>query len=167
MEVWLYDCLHCCTSYTGELAYVMRIRSTAVEGINMILSYYWSFYGSLNSLLAGEQVVSVPDTLVKELTDLHFAFANLQRSYEKEVRKSLKAQEQFVQFLPRLLRRKIIHMTQDNSFQSNFDILMEAEVSLFNTYYLKRICSIFPGNIWWAAFKSKIQLFKIYKLQMM
>ena len=132
--------------YTDELDHVTRIRST-VEGKHDKLDIE-AFMEILILLFAGEQVISVPDTLVEELTNLQFAFANLQLSYEKEVRKSPEAQEQFVQFLPRLLRRTIMHMTPDNSFHSNFYILMEEEVSLFNTFYLKRICNIFPGNVW-------------------
>ena len=90
-------------------------------------------------------VVDIPDTLVEELADLRFAYAKLLRNYEEEVWKSSKAQEEFVKFLPRLLRRNV---STDQTFQFLFDKLIEEEVSLFNIHYLKRICSIFPEDVW-------------------
>ena len=90
-------------------------------------------------------VVNTPDTLVEELADLRFAYAKLLRSYEKELRRSPEAQEEFVEFLPRLLRRNV---STDQTFQLLFDKLIEEEVSLFNIHYLKRICGIFPEDIW-------------------
>ena len=86
----------------------------------------------------------VPDALVEELADLRFAFAKLQRNYEKQLRNSPEAQEEFVEFLPRLFRRPV----EDHSFQSHFNTLIEEEVSLFNIFYLKRLCSIFPEDVW-------------------
>ena len=90
-------------------------------------------------------VVDIPDTLVEELADLRFAYAKLLRNYEEEVWKSSKAQEEFVKFLPRLLQRNV---STDQTFQFLFDKLIEEEVSLFNIHYLKRICSIFPEDVW-------------------
>ena len=90
-------------------------------------------------------VVDIPDTLFEELADLRFAYAKLLRSYEKELRRSPEAQEEFVEFLPRLLRRNI---STDQTFQLLFDRLIEEEVSLFNIHYLKRLCSIFPEDVW-------------------
>ena len=90
-------------------------------------------------------VVAIPDTLLKELTDLRIAYAKLLRSYEKELRKSPEAQEEFVEFLPRLLRKGF---SSDKTFQLLFDKLIEEEVSLFNIHYLKRICGIFPEDVW-------------------
>ena len=89
-----------------------------------------------------ERVV-VPEALVEELADLRFAFANLIYSYEEELQKNPEAQEKFVKFLPRLFHRAI----EDHSFQSHFDTLIEEEVSLFNTHYLKQLCTIFPKDV--------------------
>ena len=90
-------------------------------------------------------VVDIPDTLFEELADLRFAYAKLLRSYEKELRKSPEAQEEFVEFLPRLLRGNV---SSNQTFQFLFDKLIEKEVSLFNIHYLKRICNIFPEDVW-------------------
>ena len=91
----------------------------------------------------GEHSVVVPDALVKELVGLRFAFAKLLRNYEKQLLNSPEAQEEFVEFLPRLFHRPV----DDHSFQSHFNTLVEEEVSLFNILYLKRICSIFPEDV--------------------
>ena len=85
----------------------------------------------------------VPETLVEELADLRFAFANLIYSYEEELKKSPEAQEKFVKFLPRLFHRAV----EDHSFQSHFNTLVEEEVSLFNIFYLKQLCSIYPDDV--------------------
>ena len=89
--------------------------------------------------------VDIPDTLSEELADLRFAYAKLLRKYEKEVRRSPEAQEEFVEFLPRLLRR---NFSSDQTFQLLFDNLIEEEVSLFNIHYLKRLCGLFPEDVW-------------------
>lgn len=91
----------------------------------------------------GLEQVDVPDILLEELGDLRFAFAKLIRNYEKKIRQSPEAQEEFVAFLPRLFCREV----EESSFQSHFDTLIEEEVSLFNIFYLKRICSIFPEDV--------------------
>ena len=90
-------------------------------------------------------VVDIPDTLFEELADLRFAYAKLLRSYEKELRRSSEAQEEFVEFLPRLLQRNV---STDQTFQLLFDELVEEEVSIFNIHYLKRLCGIFPKDVW-------------------
>ena len=90
-----------------------------------------------------EAVNIVPEALVEELGDLRIGFARLVYSYEKELRKSHEAQEEFVLFLPRLFHKA----TEDHSFQTHFDALIEEEVSLFNIFYLKRICGIFPEDV--------------------
>ena len=90
-------------------------------------------------------VVDVPDTLVQELAELRIAYAELLRNYKKEVQRSPEAQESFVKFLPRLLRR---NFSSDQPFQLLFDKLIEEEVSLFNVHYLKRVCIIFPEDVW-------------------
>ena len=90
-------------------------------------------------------VVDIPDTLFEELADLRFAYAKLLRSYENELVKSPEAQEEFVKFLPRLLRGNV---NSNQTFQFLFDKLIEEEVSLFNIHYLKRTCGIFPEDVW-------------------
>lgn len=89
-----------------------------------------------------KQVV-VPDKLLAELVDLRVAFAMLVCSYESELNDNHEAQAEFVRLLPRLLRRR--RYNQD--FQSNFNMLVDKEVSLFNVCYLRKICCIFPENI--------------------
>ena len=86
----------------------------------------------------------VPEALVEELADLRCAFANLICCYEEELQKSPEAQEKFVKFLPRLFHKAIDY----HSFQSHFDALIEKEVSIFNTHYLKQLCTIFPEDVW-------------------
>lgn len=71
-------------------------------------------------------------------------FAKLIYKYEKEIRSSPEAQEEFVLFLPRLFHKAI----EERNFQAHFDALIEEEISLFNIFYLKRICGIFPEDIW-------------------
>ena len=88
----------------------------------------------------------VPDELVKELVDLRVAFAKLLRNYEKELRKSSEAQYEFVALQPGLFCKRGNSSGPD--FESNFNKLVEEKVSLFNTHYLKRICSIFPEKVW-------------------
>ena len=90
--------------------------------------------------------VVVPDELVEELVDLRVAFAKLLRNYEKELRNSPEAQDEFVALLPGLFRKGGSCSNPD--FKSNFDKLIEERVSLFNTHYLKSICSIFPEDVW-------------------
>ena len=85
----------------------------------------------------------VPEALLEELGDLRIGYAKLLYSYEKQVLDSPEAQREFVRFLPRLFHRPV----EDHSFQSQFDTLVEEEVSLFNIFYLKRICGIFPEDV--------------------
>ena len=93
-------------------------------------------------VISGKQV-GVPEALVEELASLRFAFAKLLRNYEKQLRHSPEAQEEFVEFLPRLFHRAI----EDRSFQSHFNTLVEEEISLFNIFYLKQLCTIFPEDV--------------------
>ena len=90
-----------------------------------------------------QQVEQVPDALIEELADLRIAFAKLIRNYEKLLHNSPETQEEFVAFLPRLFRRAV----EDHSFQSHFNTIVEEEVSLFNIFYLKQLCSIFPEDV--------------------
>ena len=89
----------------------------------------------------------VPEALVQELATLRVAFAKLIRSYEKQLRKSPEAQEEFVEFLPRLFPN-VTSSSSGLSFNSAFNKFVEEEVSLFNTHYLKQIRDIFPEDIW-------------------
>ena len=92
-----------------------------------------------------DHVVDIPNALLEELSYLRFAYAKLLRSYEKELQRSPEAQKEFVEFLPRILRGNV---GQDQTFQLFFDKLVEEEVSLFNIHYLKRLCGIFPEDVW-------------------
>ena len=88
----------------------------------------------------------VPEVLVEQLADLRFAFAKLHHNYRKKLQSSPEAQEEFIEFLPRLFPRGL--NIESHSFQSLFNKLIEEEVSLFNTHYLKQLCTIFPEDIW-------------------
>ena len=88
----------------------------------------------------------VPDELVKELVDLRVAFAKLLGNYEKELRNSSEAKAEFVAPLSRLVHKG--GSSLDLDFKSNFNKLVEEKVSLFNTHYLKSVCSLFPKDIW-------------------
>ena len=98
-------------------------------------------------VVSGLEYVVVPEALVKELATLRFSFARLLRDYEKQLRHSPEAQEEFVEFLPRLFPN-VTSSSEHSSFQSAFNKFVEGEISLFNTHYLKRICDIFPEDIW-------------------
>ena len=100
------------------------------------------FYSTVDHVVVK---INIPDTLVEELADLRFAYAKLLRSYEKELTRSTEAQKEFVEFLPKLLRR---NLSSDQTFQLLFEELIEKEVTLFNIHYLKRLCSIFPEDVW-------------------
>lgn len=101
-----------------------------------------------------EVVIVVPDEVLEELADLRFAYARLLHKYKHEVQSSPEAQKAFVEALSPLYRRAQIRpfMTErhdsDHAFQSCFDKLVEEEVSLFNIYYMKKLCRIFPTYIW-------------------
>ena len=127
-----------------ELAHSFRsmqqppASSSTDEGMQHLLTRH-----SVILAISGLECVVVPEALVEELADLRFAFAKLLRNYEKQLRHSPEAQEEFVEFLPHLFHRAV----EDHSFQSHFKTLIEKEVSLFNTHYLKRICTIFPEDV--------------------
>ena len=112
--------------------------SSTDEGMQHLLTRH-----SVILAISGLECVVVPEALVEELADLRFAFAKLLRNYEKKLRHSPEAQAEFVEFLPHLFHKAV----EDNSFQSHFKTLIEEEVSLFNTHYLKRICTIFPEDV--------------------
>ena len=94
--------------------------------------------------ITGEQIV-VPDQLLEELASLRCAYARFLRRYEKELKNSPEAQEEFVETLPRLLKQA--GGTHD-SFHSYFNELIEEEVSIFNISYLKNFCDSFPDDVW-------------------
>ena len=77
----------------------------------------------VSSAISGQERVIVPEALVEELADLRIAFAKLLYNYEKKLQ-------------------------SNHRFQSLFNKLAVEHVSLFNTHYLKQLCSIFPEDIW-------------------
>lgn len=121
-----------CSSYQHQAA-LMKVCSTKY----LICKY------SITCAISGEQVKLVPDSLVEELAGLRSAFARLLRNYEEQLQSSSEAQNEFVKFLPRLFHRAV----DNHSFQSHFNTLIEEEVSLFNIFYLKQLCGIFPEDV--------------------
>lgn len=101
-------------------------------------------YNTLPYFIPGRRV-DVPNELVEEFADLRSAFAKLLLSYEKELSKSLEAKDDFVAYVRNLFPRE---MSLCHDFKSTFDKLARNSVSLFNTRYLKCICSILPQDIW-------------------
>ena len=95
--------------------------------------------------LIPEPEVVVPEKLLVELVGLRVAYAQLLYKYVRELRNSPESQEVFVETLPRLLHKEV---NKDCNFQTYFDTLIEREVSLFNITYLKKICDIFPKDVW-------------------
>ena len=91
-----------------------------------------------------EEQITVPNSLLKELTSLRLSYAMFLREYKGALENSPKAQEVFKKTLPGLLRG----LGSDRTFQSYFDTLVDEEVSLFNVTYLEQICDIFPDDIW-------------------
>ena len=128
--------------FTDELVSAIRsmqqaTTTSSAEGtihsyINITLFYQ----------LIAEQI-TVPDELVDELATLRIDYANFLCNYQEELEKSTGAQEKFVKTLPRLLHRQL-----SSDFQPCFDTLVDEEVSLFNVTYLKRLCNIFPEDVW-------------------
>ena len=111
----------------------------------VLLSDLYIQWATRYSLFTGEHcVIIVPEALMKELAGLRFAFTKLLRNYEKQLRHSPEAQEEFVKFTTQLFHREI---SENRSFQLHFNTLVEQEVSLFNTYHLKQFCTIFPEDV--------------------
>ena len=133
LSLWLDELAHSFRSMQQPSA-----SSSTDEGMQHLLTRH-----SVILAISGLECVVVPEALVEELADLRFAFAKLLRNYEKKLRHSPEAQEEFVEFLPRLFHRAV----EDHSFQIHFNTLVEEEVSLFNIFYLKRICTIFPEDV--------------------
>ena len=96
-------------------------------------------------IIVRHEVVRVPDTLVEALADLRIAFANLLHSYKKEIQNSPNAQKEFVEYMPLLFGKR--WRSEDSSFQTYFQTLIDEEISLFNVFYLKRICNKFPEEV--------------------
>ena len=94
----------------------------------------------------GSAVQLVPDSLLKQLTSLRISYARFLRRYKRVLQNSPEAREEFIETLPRLLHRG--SDSSDRNFQSDFNTLVEEEVSLFNVTYLKQICEIFPEDVW-------------------
>ena len=91
--------------------------------------------------ISGLACVVVPEALVEELAVLRISFANLTCSFEEEVKKSPESQEKFVKLLSRLFCKTI------DDCRSYFEILVEEELSFFNTHYLKQLCTTFPEDV--------------------
>ena len=98
-----------------------------------------------------EEQIVVPDLLLEELATLRVSYAMFVRQYKREIQNSPEAQEELVETLPVLLHRVL---GSEHNFQSYFDNLVEEEVSLFNVINLKRICDIFPKDIWYGGIDS-------------
>ena len=96
------------------------------------------------TMISSYSVAMVTQEIVENLKSLTKEYAKFLQSYEKELLKSATAQEKFVEFLPRLLHRKLgpVH-----SFKAYFATLINEDVSLFNITYLKEICSILPDDV--------------------
>ena len=92
-----------------------------------------------------EQLIVPSDELLEELAGLRIAYARFLRRYKKVLQGSPEAQEEFVETVPGVIRREL---GPDHSFQSYFSTLIDEEVSLFNITYLKKLCDIFPDDVW-------------------
>ena len=92
----------------------------------------------------GEKTI-VPKELVEELVGLRISYARFLRRYKKVLQDNAEAQEEFVETVPGVIRREL---GPDHSFQSYFSALVDEEVSLFNITYLKKLCDIFPDDVW-------------------
>ena len=109
------------------------------------LTLFWLHVShcSILTSIGDPQPTIVPEPLLEELADLRVKYARLLRSYKKEVQKSPEALEEFVETVQTVLDRR----TSERIFQSLFDTFVEEEVSIFNTFYLKKFCDIFPEDV--------------------
>ena len=82
--------------------------------------------------------------LVEELAGLRAAYATLLMKFERALKRSSEAQEDFVDFLRKLLRRSI---SSDCNFHSALEILTEKALSLFNIHYLKHVSTVLPNEV--------------------
>ena len=100
---------------------------------------------TLQYFIPGRQV-TVPDKLMKEFAGLRGDFASLLVSYEEELSKSSEVKERFVVYVRKLFR---LGMSSCHDFKSTYDKLAGIYVSIFNIFYLKKICSALelPQNI--------------------
>ena len=87
--------------------------------------------------------IIVPDALVEKLALLRLGYASFLSSYRKELENNPKAQEEFVNTVPELLRKDL-----SSDFNSCFRTFTNEDVSLFNITYLKHFCDKFPENVW-------------------
>ena len=133
----------CLDELAHVISYMQQPSASSSTDEGIVINFDALLYNGLLILVfLGEHSVDVPDALMKELVDLRIAFAKLIRNYEKQLYNSPEAQVEFVKFLPRLFHR----LVEDHSYQSQFNTLVE-EVSLFNIFYLKQLCSIFPEDV--------------------
>ena len=79
---------------------------------------------------------------MENLAHLRFAYADLSCKYKTELQSSPEAQLKLAEYLQRLFPGF------GCEFPDNFDTLVTDKSSLFNIYYLKEICRIFPPNVW-------------------
>ena len=91
-----------------------------------------------------EQSIVPSDELLEELAGLRVSYAIFLRRYKKVLQDSAEAQV-FVEAVPMILHREL---GPDHSFESYFRTLIDEEVSLFNITYLKKLCDIFPDDVW-------------------
>lgn len=130
------------------------MQSSSTEGIHLtdIQVYIYSLqfqYHDVCSILViySEVEIVVPYMLIEELADLRIDYVRFLLKYERVVQSSHKAQVDFISIMQSRLFP--IAVSSEHSFQSCFDILIDSgEVSLFNITYMKRLCSIFPHDIW-------------------
>ena len=110
----------------------------------MFISYFVGELSKARLVSPGEKTI-VPKELVEELVGLRVAYARFLRRYKKVLQDNAEAQEEFVETVPGVIRREL---RPDHSFQSYFSALIDEEVSLFNITYLKKLCDIFPDDVW-------------------
>ena len=94
---------------------------------------------------SGEQLIVPSDELLEELAGLRISYARFLRRYKKVLQDNAEAQEEFVETVPGVIRREL---GPDHSFQTYFNTLIDEEVSLFNITYMKKLCDIFPDDVW-------------------
>ena len=90
-------------------------------------------------------VVQSSDELLEEFVGLRISYAAFLRRYKKILQGSAEAQEEFVETVPGVICKEL---GPDHSFHSYFSTLIDEEVSLFNIIYLKKLCNIFPHDVW-------------------
>ena len=88
-----------------------------------------------------EHELDVPKELVENLAHLRFAYADLSCKYKTELQSCSEAKRKLAEYLQHLFPEF------GCEFPDNFNTLVNDKSSLFNIYYLKEICEIFPPNV--------------------